>query len=1045
MEPVYFTVVADFRAFIEDAATDSDYDMQTVPVGATVTFTPLVSSGDVVLATQASPRPTGFISGPVVGIIDPADGRLKIRKSADAGASGGFGFAPVRLLGSSPLLELDGPLFYTVTFSEVVWANNRRGSINGFTFEAPNSDTELNLITVFRQPGQPASGITKIAPGEVRLEDGDIIFSFAEVDIPDPIPFTPVFTLDEATDMTATGKALGRAVDAAAARAVIAAENTAMKGASGGYTPLDATGKVDAVYLPSYVADVLSYANEAAFPVTGETGKIYVAQDNGDAFRWTGSAYLRISDRVTADGITDSTSVGRAVVTAATKLAGRQAINADVFVDPRDFGGVPNAADNTAALQAALAYVGNTANKGTVIIPPGVWRYSDDLVIPRGCTLRGVSRGSGPSWDEGDAVNGLYATDPDARIFVSTDSAIVDLVIDGGGVAKWAVQSLWGEYLLPNDGSPAGRFYFNNVYLHAFTEAGFVMEGAQNPIFYNCTVRSVPIGWWFLHGAANADIYGCWYGNYVAAGGRDARFLLVKNDWTDRRLTEARLVQDNENYELLYGGGGREIRVWGGVFEMGAPDYYVEIIDGSVGDQGGAVSLNGAQIGADATTLSHIYVGPDYVGSVTLTDTIFSGAQKTVIAESGRIVYRNHELIGQAGNVVSQTEISGSATLWLDDKSRSLIRGTFDANTIANGAANFQTLGTGTINLNLTKKCLEFTAPNSNSGVGALIVGWDYYAQQYGTVTITFRLKNTSGPLLLRTIGESPSFTQTTIGTFGDGEHQIVYELTGTEIGFGLTRSGSGTTVTAELDYFSVDHGVQGGAYPPVKTQFDGILKDVAGHNWLGVERTDSAVNYVQIANSATASAPKIKALGTDTNINVDLVPKGTGVARVGTDPILTESSTNTVTNKRLTQPKIDIITDVNGSGILKFNGATTPVNFLRIDNSAAGGRLPFIAVGSDSSIGFEFIPKGTGDVRVYQPSGNVTFAASGNDTNVGINLTTKAAGTVTVNSNPVGVKVAVPATATSTGVAGQWAVDSSYVYFATGTNTWVRAAVASW
>ena len=327
-EPVYFTVVADFRAFVEDASTDSDYDMQTVPVGATVTFTPLVSSGDVVLATQASPRPTGYISAPVVGIIDPADGRLKIRKSADAGASGGFGFAPVRLLGSSPLLELDGPLFYTVTFSEVVWANNRRGSINGFTFEAPNSDTELNLITVFRQPGQPASGVTKIAPGAVRTVDGNLLqFSFGGVDIPEAVDIQ----LDSTGigDSTTVGRAVITAADQAAARTAIGAENAAMKGASGGYAPLTASGLIDASFLPSYVDDVLSYSAQSAFPAMGETGKIYLAQDTGDAFRWTGSAYLRISDRVTAAGITDSSSVGRAVVTAATELDARTAIGAE--------------------------------------------------------------------------------------------------------------------------------------------------------------------------------------------------------------------------------------------------------------------------------------------------------------------------------------------------------------------------------------------------------------------------------------------------------------------------------------------------------------------------------------------------------------------------------------------------------------------------------------------------------------------------------------------------------------------------------------------
>lgn len=67
------------------------------------------------------------------------------------------------------------------------------------------------------------------------------------------------------------------------------------KGAINGIAELDSGGKVPASQLPSYVDDVLEYANLASFPVTGETGKIYVALDNGKQYRWTGSIYVEIS------------------------------------------------------------------------------------------------------------------------------------------------------------------------------------------------------------------------------------------------------------------------------------------------------------------------------------------------------------------------------------------------------------------------------------------------------------------------------------------------------------------------------------------------------------------------------------------------------------------------------------------------------------------------------------------------------------------------------------------------------------------------------
>lgn len=72
-------------------------------------------------------------------------------------------------------------------------------------------------------------------------------------------------------------------------------ESTANKGVANGYAGLDASGKVPAAQLPSYVDDVLEYASLASFPATGDAGKIYVTQDTNKIFRWTGSTYIEIS------------------------------------------------------------------------------------------------------------------------------------------------------------------------------------------------------------------------------------------------------------------------------------------------------------------------------------------------------------------------------------------------------------------------------------------------------------------------------------------------------------------------------------------------------------------------------------------------------------------------------------------------------------------------------------------------------------------------------------------------------------------------------
>lgn len=67
------------------------------------------------------------------------------------------------------------------------------------------------------------------------------------------------------------------------------------------------SGLIPSAYLPSYVDDVLEFANLAAFPATGETGKMYVALDTGKIWRWSGSAYVEIS---ASPGSTDAVTEG---------------------------------------------------------------------------------------------------------------------------------------------------------------------------------------------------------------------------------------------------------------------------------------------------------------------------------------------------------------------------------------------------------------------------------------------------------------------------------------------------------------------------------------------------------------------------------------------------------------------------------------------------------------------------------------------------------------------------------------------------------------
>ena len=100
------------------------------------------------------------------------------------------------------------------------------------------------------------------------------------------------------TTQTAIGK-LEKALDSKI--------NTSAKGTASGVAELDANGKVPSSQLPSYVDDVLEYSAKSSFPATGETGKIYVDTTTNKTYRWSGSAYVEISESL-ALGETSSTA-----------------------------------------------------------------------------------------------------------------------------------------------------------------------------------------------------------------------------------------------------------------------------------------------------------------------------------------------------------------------------------------------------------------------------------------------------------------------------------------------------------------------------------------------------------------------------------------------------------------------------------------------------------------------------------------------------------------------------------------------------------------
>ena len=152
--------------------------------------------------------------------------------------------------------------------------------------------------------------------------------------------------------------------------------DAAQKSAANGIAPLGSDSKVPAAYLPSYVYDVLEYANLAGFPAIGETAKIYVALDTNKTYRWSGSAYVEISP---SPGTTDSLTEGATNLYFTTARA-RAALSATGAVSY-------NSATGVISAELTSGYASKTVATNTTLAADTEYETGRNLRINHGVNL----------------------------------------------------------------------------------------------------------------------------------------------------------------------------------------------------------------------------------------------------------------------------------------------------------------------------------------------------------------------------------------------------------------------------------------------------------------------------------------------------------------------------------------------------------------------------------------------------------------------------------------------------------------------------------
>jgi len=185
------------------------------------------------------------------------------------------------------------------------------------------------------------------------------------------------------------------------------------------------------------------------------------------------------------------------------------------------------------------------------------------------------------------------------------------------------------------------------------------------------------------------------------------------------------------------------------------------------------------------------------------------------------------------------------------------------------------------------------------------------------------------------------------------------------------------------------------------------------------IKNSTSGAYTVQL-KAASGSGATVTFSATDKGykaIYLDGVATNTGVIEIplSTAGTVTETGTQTLTNKTLTSPKIGTsILDTNGNELFKLTATGSAVNELTYANAATGNKPAFTATGGDTNIGVSIQPKGSGTVTIDA----LTFpAADGSADQI---LTTNGSGVLSFVDNSGGTSWQAVKTSGFTAVAGE-------------------------
>jgi len=235
---------------------------------------------------------------------------------------------------------------------------------------------------------------------------------------------------------------------------------------------------------------------------------------------------------------------------------------------------------------------------------------------------------------------------------------------------------------------------------------------------------------------------------------------------------------------------------------------------------------------------------------------------------------------------------------------------------------------------------------------------------------------------IILTSGAAPSTpTSGTVALYSDANDTLRFiDDTGTDVGL-VTVSAGGVTTLDQLQF--EDHGSNAQMWlieedsnnPTNALVFDysgterlrivpsGDIADSNNNVVLSFSSTnEDGVNWIDVKNNSTGSGPIISSVGSDTNIDLNISAKGTGIVNLGSGGVKLNAPLN-VNNQAFTN--VGPFSFGNGVVLSFASGGEEGVNWVDIVWAESGSGPVIRSVGGNTDVDLVFDTKGTGDIDV--------------------------------------------------------------------------------